>query len=433
MPRHNDEWFQVPQSGMNSATEARERVVDALLWHQATETRATMDARVARAMTAVQADSYGQSSVAGRIGGKRWRTRAGTWGGLAAAVLVFGTLTMFNRPSTAGAMFEQARAAERTAGERRYEVTVELPAPMQQGGVPGSSVFMVGTLDIQDAQHIKLAMTMPDGKQMVRALNGTTSWVQQADGAVIRLPEDARWPRFIETPNGELLVDRLDVLLDDVAGNYTISQCGDQVAEGGASYDRVCATRNADTFRGPDSIELWMDTSTHTVVRARMAFSPRQEGQGPGPRMEGGPRGEGPRGEGPRGDGPRGDGPPPRMGEGPRGGEGPQARSGEGTRGGEGPRGGRPGARGMQGAPMPKSIVIKRVDLPSSGYASNYFAPPSEPQDPPARGPGGGPGGPGGPDGCPDGPPPHGGPGMGPPPGEGDADRPPPPPPPSEE
>ncbi|MFO0783968.1 MAG: hypothetical protein U0636_09830 [Phycisphaerales bacterium] len=396
MPSRNEEWFQVPQSGgTSSATEARERVVDALLWHQATQTRATVDARVARAMGAVEADAYGRASVAGRISGARWRTRAGAWGGLAAAVLVFGTLTMFNRPSTAGAMFEQARAAERTAGERRYEVTVELPAPVGQGGLAGGSVFMVGTLDIQDAQHIKLAMTMPDGKQMVRALNGTTSWVQQADGAVIRLPEDARWPRFIETPNGELLVDRLDVLLDDVAGNYTISHCGSTPAEGGASYDRVCATRNADSFRGPDSIELWMDPATHSVVRARMAFTPRQDG--PGPRMEGGPRGEGP----------RCDGPPPRMGD--------------------GPRGGRPGARGMQGAPAPKSIVIKRVELPSGGYTANSFAPPSEPQDPPARGPGG----PGGPDGGPDGPPPHRGSGMGPPPG-GDGPNGPPPPPPGE-
>lgn len=366
----------IPFEGATPEDRTREGVVEALLQHRLSESRASMNARVARAMDRVHADGAA-SAASGARGHSRWQLRAGMWGSGVAAAFVFSAILIMGQPSSANVVLDQARAAERVTADRRYEVTVELPQPPQANGkmLP---IFMAGALDVRDAKHIRLSVLMPDGKQTVRAINGSTSWVQRPDGVVMRLPEEAPWPRWIETPSGDLLVDRLDALLDDVKGHYEVQRCGGTVPEGAGNMERVCATRKDDTFRGPEKMEIWVDPQSHEVVRAHMQFS--QSPKPEGPRTGEGQRSRG--GEGARGgEGPRG-GEASRGGaEAPRGGEG--SRSGDGTPRGEGARGAE-GRGGQVGGPMgmqPKSIVIKRVPLPAGGFSETHFAPPSEPKE----------------------------------------------------
>jgi hypothetical protein len=368
----NSEWTNEPAPFADDPdAAARERVVDALLAHRAGETRATVDARVARAVSGL---GRVEPHAAPARGTRGRSVRLGALGAGVAAAVLFGALLMFDRPSTASAVLAQAHAAERAAGDRRYEVTVELPPP-PGAAHPMMSIFMVGTLDVRDDRHMRLTMVLPDGRTMVRALDGDTSWTQRPDGAVLRLPSDAPWPRYVETPSGELLVDRLSTFIEDVEGHYDVTRCGGMVPIEAAGLERLCAAKRDPEFRGAERVELWVDPATHAVVRARLEFGDRlperdRAGRGPGPGPRGGAEGDGPRGPGP---GPRGGA----DGDGPRG-------PGSGPRGGaegDGPRG--PGPRGGPEHVPPRSIVISRVALPAGGFAASHFAPASEPQEPP--------------------------------------------------
>jgi hypothetical protein len=182
---------------------------------------------------------------------------------------------------------------------------------------------------------------------MVRATDGTQSWSLTPEGDVVRVPGDAPWPRFVETPDGELLSDRLDAILGDVGAFYAIVRCD----EGGDM--RLCATRVDPSFRGPERIELTLDPSNKRVRRAELSFGRRgREGGHDGPPPHGAPD------RAPRGDArPHGD---------------------------ERPHGGPPPRR-----PEPTRIVIERAEVPGGAFAGGWFAPPSAPvADAPAPGTG---------------------------------------------
>jgi hypothetical protein len=156
------------------------------------------------------------------------------------------------------------------------------------------------------------------------------SWTLSPQGEVLRLPDGAPWPRYIETPEGDLLVDRVDAMLGDIGAFYSIERC-----DAGGEV-RLCAERVDAAFHGPGRIELTLDAA-RTVRRAVLRFD--------------GPPGPPPGGKGAR--------PGP---DGPRGGPG---RSVEG-----GPR--------LRPAP-PTSIEITRLELPEGGFPEPHFAPPAEP------------------------------------------------------
>lgn len=261
----------------------------------------------------------------------RWRTPLAAAASI--AVIAGAALLLAPQPASASALLRAAQAAESGAGDRRYRVELTFPRRGPGGDAPRAE----GTLDVRDPTHVRLDLTMPDGRRMVRGLDGTSSWTVSPGGEVMRVPSDAPWPRFIETPEGELLVDRLDSLLGDVrAAFYSIDRC-----DAGGEM-RLCAQRVDPSFRGPDRIELMLDPATMTVRRARLSM-------GEGPR----PRADGPRDQ-PGGDGPRPDGPP------------------------DGPR--RP-------AP-PSEIVVTRTEVPGGSFADGWFAPPSAPtrEAPPPEG-----------------------------------------------
>lgn len=202
----------------------------------------------------------------------RWRTPLAAAASI--AVIAGAALLLAPQPASASALLRAAQAAESGAGDRRYRVELVFPRRGPGGETPRAE----GTLDVRDATHVRLDLTMPGGRRMLRGLDGASSWTVSPEGEVMRVPSDAPWPRFIETPEGELLVDRLDSLLGDVrAAFYSIDRCD---AEG---QMRLCARRVDPSFRGPERIELTLDPATMSVRHAHLTMeeAPRPRPDGP--------------------------------------------------------------------------------------------------------------------------------------------------------
>jgi hypothetical protein len=311
---------------------ANDRWVGAMLEVGRIDTPGRVDALVDRSVDAVRADRRAARRAGRRAGRRDWRTPLVA---AASIALVAGAALLFSpQPASASALLRQAQAAEAGAGDRRYLIDMPWHGPPGPGGQPRARA----TLDVRDPTHVRLEVLLPDGRTMVRALDGARAWTITPDGEVLRVPSDAPWPRLLETPEGDLMVDRLDTLLADVGAFYSIDRCD---ADGEM---RLCAVRVDPSFRGPQRINLTLDPATKSVRRAELSLPPAR-----------GPRGEGLRGDGHRSDGLRGDGP---RGHGPRG----ERARGDGARGGD-----------------PGMVVFERVSPPEGGFAQGWFTPPSEP------------------------------------------------------
>jgi hypothetical protein len=325
---------------------AGDRWTGALIEHRRLDGHERVDALVGRAVARVRAEAAPDPApapipLAGRARRLGWRAPVAA---AASVALVAGAAFLATpRPASAGDLLRAAQAAEAAPGDRRYRLELEFPPRPGSVEAPASS----GTLDVRDDLHVRLELRLPDGRTMVRATDGTQSWSLTPEGDVVRVPGDAPWPRFVETPDGELLSDRLDAILGDVGAFYAIVRCD----EGGDM--RLCATRVDPSFRGPERIELTLDPSNKRVRRAELSFGRRgREGGHDGPPPHGAPD------RAPRGDArPHGD---------------------------ERPHGGPPPRR-----PEPTRIVIERAEVPGGAFADGWFAPPSPPvADAPAPGTG---------------------------------------------
>lgn len=238
---------------------ANDRWVGAMLEVGRIDTPGRVDALVDRSVDAVRADRR----AARRAGRRDWRTPLVA---AASIALVAGAALLFSpQPASASALLRQAQAAEAGAGDRRYLIDMPWHGPPGPGGQPRARA----TLDVRDPTHVRLEVLLPDGRTMVRALDGTRAWTITPDGEVMRVPSDAPWPRLLETPEGDLMVDRLDSLLGDVGAFYSIERCD----SGGEM--RLCAERVDPSFRGPQRITLTLDPATKSVRRAELSVPGR--------------------------------------------------------------------------------------------------------------------------------------------------------------
>lgn len=319
-----------------------DRWIGALLEHRRADGAARVDALVERAVARVRGGDAAHDAPAPipfaprarRIGWRRPLAAAAS-----VAVVAGAAFLASPQPASAGQLLRAAQAAESVPGDRRYMIELEFPA-RRDGIVPRAS----GTFDVRDATHMRLDLAMSDGRSTVRAVDGLQSWATTPEGQLVHMPGDARWPRFIGTPEGDLLVDRLDALLGDIGAFYSIERCD------GPGEVRLCATRVDRGFRGPERIELTLDPATKRVRRAELAFPEPPQGHPGGPPS--GPPGEPPPSRGMHPDGPH-EGPHPPRGMRP-----------------DGPHG--PGRR-----PEPTRIVITQVEAPAGGFGEGWFAPPA--------------------------------------------------------
>lgn len=403
---------------------ANDRWIGAMMHVQRFDTPERVDMLVDRSVRSLRAES-----VAARRRTRAWDWRTPVAAAASIAIVVGATLVFSPQPASADSLLRAAQVAESRPGERRFALTLVFPA--RPGESEATAPRATGTLDVRDDTHVRLELTFSDGRTMVRGIDGRTSWVNSADGEILSVPSDAPWPRFIETPEGDFLADRMDAVLGDIGANYEIARCST------SGEERICASIMDRGFRGPENIVLTLEPGSHRVQRAEFTFGPPEHGRGPDAR---GPEGRGPEGRGPEARGPEGRG-PDEAGRGGRPGPGgvPPKRRGEGApammdeamsskstaetgsgrpdarsaqRGGA-VAGGRPrperGPATLAGPSMgvgggggggggesnrraePRTVTIERVDVPGGAFADNWFAPPSKPvrmAPPPPRGDG---------------------------------------------
>jgi len=371
---------------------ANDRWIGAMMHVQRFDTPERVDMLVDRSVRSLRAES-----IAARRRTRSWDWRTPVAAAASIAIVVGATLVFSPQPASADSLLRAAQVAEARPGERRFALTLVFPA--RPGESEATAPRATGTLDVRDHTHVRLELTFSDGRTMVRGIDGQTSWVNSADGEILSVPSDAPWPRFIETPEGDFLADRMDAVLGDIGANYEIARCGT------SGEERICASILDREFRGPENIVLTLEPGSHRVQRAEFTFGPPEHGRGHEGR---GPEGRGPDEAGRGGRAGHGGMPPKRRGEGAApammdeaasaakptaetGSGRPDARSAQRGGGGAGrPRpergpatlagpsmggGGREGGRRSE----PRTVTIERVDVPGGAFADNWFAPPSKP------------------------------------------------------
>ncbi|GDY05626.1 hypothetical protein LBMAG51_04130 [Phycisphaerae bacterium] len=359
------------QSESNSNDAPEDRFVDALLTHKFTETTESMDARINRVLRAVESQNNRNYSI------RKWQ-----WWALPIAALLAISLLVMPTTSSASAVVRSAAKVANKNVDRQYQVIL-MPKVRRDGEQPPP---ILATLDVRDSQHMRIEIHYQGGRTEIRGRDGETSWEQRPDGSAVIADHDLPWPRWVETPDGSLLVDSMAAMLEDLDDSYDIVKVDDAEACGQTGLLQIRAsfpmsepalanTPNEKVRRNPaERIEMCIDPKTNEVIRLEMFFpandGPRPDGQrtggerGPPPDGHRGPppNGErGPRPDGPRPDGPRPDGPRPDGERGPRP-DGPRA-------GGERspPRGGPLGP--------PQSISFERTETKS--FPSNWFNAPA--------------------------------------------------------
>ena len=354
------------QSESNSNDAPEDRFVDALLTHKFTETTESMDARINRVLRAVESQNNRNYSI------QNWQ-----WWALPIAALLAISLLVMPTTSSASAVVRSAAKVASKNVDRQYQVVL-MPKVRRDGEQPPP---ILATLDVRDSQHMRITIHYQGGRTEIRGRDGETSWEQRPDGSAVIADHDLPWPRWVETPDGSLLVDSMAAMLEDLDDSYDIVRVDDAEACGQTGLLQIRAnfqnselalanTPNEKVRRNPaERIEMCIDPKTNEVIRLEMFFPPND---GPRPDGQRGPRTDGPRTDGPRPGGERGPPPDGHRGPPPDGERGPRP---DGPRP-DGPRAG--GERGPhRGGPLgpPQSISFERTDTKS--FPSNWFTAPA--------------------------------------------------------
>ncbi len=362
------------QSESNSNDAPEDRFVDALLTHKFTETTESMDARINRVLRAVESQNNRNYSI------QNWQ-----WWALPIAALLAISLLVMPTTSSASAVVRSAAKVASKNVDRQYQVVL-MPKVRRDGEQPPP---ILATLDVRDSQHMRITIHYQGGRTEIRGRDGETSWEQRPDGSAVIADHDLPWPRWVETPDGSLLVDSMAAMLEDLDDSYDIVRVDDAEACGQTGLLQIRAnfqnselalanTPNEKVRRNPaERIEMCIDPKTNEVIRLEMFFPPND---GPRPDGQRGPRTDGPRTDGPRPGGERGPPPDGERGPPPDGHRGPPPDGERGPRP-DGPRPDGPRAGGERGphrgGPLgpPQSISFERTDTKS--FPSNWFTAPA--------------------------------------------------------
>ena len=403
------------QSEPDSNDAPEDRFVDALLTHKFTETTQSMDARINRVLRAVETQNNRNYSI------RKWQ-----WWALPLAALLAMSLLVMPTTSSASAFVRSAAKVANKNVDRQYQVIL-MPKVRRDGK---QSPPVLATLDVRDSQHMRIEIHYQDGRTEIRGRDGETSWEQRPDGSAIIADHDLPWPRWVETPDGSLLVDSMAAMLEDLDDSYDIVKVDDSEACGQTGLLQIRASfqkseitpansTKENVRRNPaERIEMCIDPKTNEVMRLEMFFpandgpkpdgerGPRPDGErgpkpdgergpkpdgerGPKPDGERGPRPDGDRGpksdgeRGPKSDGERGPRPDGDRGPRPDGGRGPRPDGDRGPRP-DGDRGPRPDGKraiGERSPPRsgplgpPQSISFERTETKS--FPSNWFNAPA--------------------------------------------------------
>jgi|GEM_PF-3481248 len=363
-------------TGDDAAMDARERFVDAVLSIALTTDDAQCRARIEAALQAALWAAAQEQLVLQQNRSRGFLAQL-RWAGLAAAAVL--TLALIVWPSASGSSELLAAAAlvEQQTADRSFDFRID-PPPFRREAPP-----LFGQLDVRSQSQMRLLLDYPDGSRILKGRDGDRSWMRDRDGT-LREGTDVKWPGWVASADGSLVVDSMASLIGAIDARYDIAAPQTTMLASGVNAVKITAAlrQSIDASgavvgrRGfdPISIAVWLDPSSRRVLRAEVKWDPPvpQDGAPPrdGPPRDGAPPRDGPPRDGaPPRDGPPRDGAPPRDGP---------------PRDGAPPRGGRDG-----GPPQRPPVGGARAPELSSGvpgqltmtlmsektFPEGYFAP----------------------------------------------------------
>ncbi|MSR29146.1 MAG: hypothetical protein EXS03_06185 [Phycisphaerales bacterium] len=263
----NDQLTPTDGSG-STQNSARDRYIDALLEHHLTESEHSMEQRITGTMRALGASPQ----------------RAGLWWGwswerwaLPLAALVAVSFLFIPTTSSATSLMRSAIRAAAIHGDRQY--VIEMTSVAHRNGHTPPPV--VTTLDVRDAEHMRCEIRYPDGRVSVRGRCGDGAWEIHSNGDAVTFDRSVPWPRWIETPDGSLLVDSMSGVLEGIGSDYTLERV-DANSPCAVGTRQVRATREAsDDPKRPTTIDLCVDDASGEVTRLQMNFDATAGGAGP--------------------------------------------------------------------------------------------------------------------------------------------------------
>lgn len=249
-----------------STPDSADRFVDGLLTHKFCDPPHAMDRRVNRAMRAVRTEQS--------------RFTAWRWWALPIAALLAISFLFVPTSSSASAIVRSAISVARRAADRRFEV-VMIPHARNPGDSP-PPIF--ATLDLRGAEQTRLEIRFPSGQTEVRGRDGAVTWEVGRDGSVRVTDGSKAWPRWIETPDGSLLVDSIASMLDELSQAYTLTRVENTQCGGQSGLVQIDAVRNPAPStplandppppqRNPaERIVVCIDPATNELIRLEMLF-----------------------------------------------------------------------------------------------------------------------------------------------------------------
>ena len=353
--------------------DARDRVLDALLIQHLTESTQSTEARYQRAFIALDAardaarEEEGRAPLSLRTSG---RARDSALRLSRAALLMFAAiallmLTPVHSSATmilAETMTGETRALQ-NASDRRYEVAVLLQSRDSRNAIDDNDVWLRGTWDLRGRES-RLDLGREGFATLTRVDSVDGAWEKPLNENARTLDSNELWPRWIEERDGRIAVERMDALLRLVQRDYdaAFARAGSESSVYLRGAMHIVASRRGDV-RGPDEIELWIDTQRNVVLEARLRWSDA-----------------GPRAGSPTRDArfPPRDGPPSRDGSPSRG--APPFDAGPPPHGGRPPDSGPPPdddyrrARGALPPSPPRELRLRRIE-PISFPADHFTMP----------------------------------------------------------
>lgn len=393
-----DPGLTTPEHERDVELSAKELFAHGLLQAHYRETDADAERRVARLLRAIEGEDRGRgvwheparemNFASHAAKGSRWRSlRFAT--GLAAAMTLVAVLAIeFTPTNSAIAAVQASVEASRSAGDRRYNVSVR---PHKD---KGDEPIKIGTLDVRDPEHVVIQASSPQGHRVTVGRSPEGVWAIRPDGTIDRFAPKSAMPRWVNFGSNTIVLESVDDLLTPLAKDYTLSRVEGEVLTGGngAKLDRITAKIKAGHLGPePERVEIWMDATSRVVRRLELhwpEFAARGEVEDAhdrrglpegGPARPhrgamGGPRDDGGLPPGPArdegGDVPPSPGPDGMPGPGPRDGNRPdpehRPRRGPWM---EGPRGFRPHPREMGRGLMggPPEFLGERPDFRRGG------------------------------------------------------------------
>ena len=194
----------------------------------------------------------------------RWTVVAGLFLGVAVWWLSSGS-------SQALAEVEQALAAMTEPSDRTYSIQAEVAGPI------GLSRQREGTLYLRGRDHLMVRLDGPLGSEILGGTDGSESWVMPPIGPVLVSSDPHQFEEWLSRHHGPSPLLRIDTVLQRVTEGYELTEARNTDGE---RYIVATRLKSTDASR-PDTVHLWTDAATGTVLKLEVEWNRARTAPGP--------------------------------------------------------------------------------------------------------------------------------------------------------